>query len=882
MSPPSNTFPFPEAPGPRVPAPRVPEPRVLELRVHGVNNTAPAELLDLAADDVERVAGDRLGSFWTPTPAALDRLRRETDAADRRGFVPRRIRREAYSWGGLVRTTPEPTGPGGALVAGLARVGWALLLPFSIANAAAWCWRLPTDGRTAALSARAGLVRLFGVLLTLLLSTTVMSVAVDLLAVQCYAGGSLVCTVLPQPFEALALWTPWRRMALFSLVPVLVVAGLWLLSGISRLRYDVADRYLDARDPPTPADSVGVQSAGGPLLARPQFWSSRGETHRLSLGHLAAGLSLVSVELGAQAVVDGGGSGLNASAGVSGGLLLTALITVFGTRTLLVEGVASSSTGRWQTTLAGLCGAGYLTTVGLLLAGRAPTGGVGASARSAFTVAAVTLLALVGLMLAIIASSVFFRSTRTGAERRFEAWHGLAPAVFLSLALGIGLVLSSLVTVAAGDWLNGGSGASALLGSGPVGAEPAAAVRAICADTCVSPDPRLTVPMLYPWFGGVALILFAVALLIVGAALVRPRSVARRVAAWTPPSPADETSAVDQPMPVGSAAELLALLGPVRDRKRATAARLHLVEPAVAIVAGAAVLAVLTTEWLSWLYPQLSASPVPAEVRAAWIGNAGWVRAWLDVAMGAWAGIAALALAGLVFPAGAGRSTRPLAIVWDLACFLPRAGHPLGAPCYAERAVPEVSRRILWWLHPESEAPTTGRREVVLAAHSMGAVVSLAALFSLSSHPEWARLRPRMSLLTFGVQLRPYFGRFFPELLGPAVLGSTPCLRPRLWAADPWAADAAAGATPVPAADAAAAGPLVPARRWVSLWRATDPLGFPAFSNRRDVNPIDEFADEIDTSGYTGAVGGHGEYYRTRQYRSALADLAAAVRPGPD
>lgn len=851
-------------------------PTVLELRVHGINNTTPQDLLDLSPDEVERIAGDALGSFWRPTPASLERRRTGGADSDRRGFVPDGIQREAYSWGGMVRSTPDAAGPGGAVLAGLARVGWALLLPFSIANAAAWSWRLPTDGRTAGLSIRAGVVRLFAALLTLLLVATATSLALDLLALQCYRDGTLQCTVLPHAFAAPAGWSAGRRMALFSLAPIALVVGLWLLSNLSRLRYDVADRYLAARDVSAPAAAAAPAAApppAGPLLARPDFWSNRGETHRLSLAHLAAGLGLVSLILSTQDAVDGGGWPGAVLAALSAGLLFAALATAFGTRTMPVETVAGGRARRWHGVLVSLCGGVYaLTLVALVAGGPAEDA---ARAGSALTVSVLALLGLVGLMLLLIVASAFFRRpVRPGQSRRTEAWHGLAPAVFLALALGVGLIWSSLVTVGVADWLNGAAGASALLSDGPTAAAPLLP----CQDGCAAPDPLLRVPTIYPWFGGLSLALLALAILPIGAALLRSRTVAARAAAWGQARERADLAASGTDMPVGSVEELTALLGPVRDRKRVTAARLHLVEPVAGIVAAGAFVAVAVTAGLSLAYPFVPQllpkdAPVAAAFGSAFAASAGGIRAWLDVAMAAWTGIAVLVLAGLALPPGAGRALRPLAIIWDLACFLPRAGHPLGAPCYTERAVPEVSRRMLWWLRQEPGVPSGRANEVVLSAHSMGAVVAVCALFSLSSHREWATLQARVSLLTFGVQLRPYFGRFFPELLGPDALGTTGCLRPRLWAADPWQPDAAAPASPGAGA--------VPARRWISLWRLTDPLGFPAASNAPTGNAIDRFADEIDTTGYTGAVGTHGEYYRTRQYRVALAELARAADASP-
>ncbi len=117
---------------------------VLELRVHGVSNTPPPAMLDLPAAGLTS-RGDELGGFWAPTHDAVSGL-----APRDRGWVPPGIRREAYSWGGMARSSPPGVGPAAAkaAVALVARIGWILLMPFGIANLAFWA-RVPRPGGTA-------------------------------------------------------------------------------------------------------------------------------------------------------------------------------------------------------------------------------------------------------------------------------------------------------------------------------------------------------------------------------------------------------------------------------------------------------------------------------------------------------------------------------------------------------------------------------------------------------------------------------------------------------------------------------------------------------------------------------------------------------------
>ena len=231
-----------------------------------------------------------------------------------------------------------------------------------------------------------------------------------------------------------------------------------------------------------------------------------------------------------------------------------------------------------------------------------------------------------------------------------------------------------------------------------------------------------------------------------------------------------------------------------------------------------------------------------------------------------------------------------VAIVWDITCFLPRTAQPFGPPCYAERAVPDVAQRLCDWL---GESPD---RRAVLAAHSMGAMVAVAALGLLGATSP--QVLPRVSLLTFGVQLRVFFGRFLPGLVGPRVLHTFPAQAPRPWRRDPWMADVTADKRvwdppPESGGFGRLQGDLLPRPgvRWINLWRLTDYLGFPAVAGFRSLqhgsarwdNRVDVYAREVDRTVEPPIVVAHNDYIRVETYETQLLELAnvSNVSRGP-
>ena len=179
---------------------------------------------------------------------------------------------------------------------------------------------------------------------------------------------------------------------------------------------------------------------------------------------------------------------------------------------------------------------------------------------------------------------------------------------------------------------------------------------------------------------------------------------------------------------------------------------------------------------------------------------------------------------------------RPVGVLWDLSCFWPRVAHPFSPPCYAERAVPDLYERLHYCTREE--------RRTLLSGHSLGSFLAVAAICRLPHNYDTATgPRENLGLLTYGSQLRYYWGRAFPGAFGPQVLGNHPATRLPLGQYEyPPPSNRCAGA-PRQATIASQLGvratpadslgqPDVPCR-WVNLYRLTDPLGFTVFSDDR-------------------------------------------------
>ncbi|MGW6375940.1 hypothetical protein ACWFRB_07735 [Rhodococcus sp. NPDC055112] len=769
-------------------------PDVLELRIHGVSNTPPHRMLDVQPDEVRRVGGDDLAGFWAVSGDAAAEL-----TPDQRGYTPPGIRREAYSWGALARTTSGVALPMyRTLLAVLIRAAWCLVLPYGLANLAYWARDLGRNTRHVFWTA--AVVRLFGLGLTLLFVSTVVTVCSDLIALQYLHFG---IGRLPTQIGAVADWTPTQRLAASMVVPVLAVALLWGVSWRSRTRYDVDNSVQNTR--------VAEET---PMVRRPGFWNNSAHAAETALIHVGASVAAVVAMTALFELPNGQQSPrwMWVTAAVAGAAIVGAVVRLVRTSANASDvPVAPARTVHWTTWAVLAVSVAVFVAHALLL-----TLGPGSCRQDGESAARLEgLIAIPATLLVLLLVPALAFAAR--GRKPLRAWGGRAVGVFLLLALGAAMLLSNLVVVGVGNWLNGTGGAADLVATEPT----------TNADT-------IRIPAFFAWFGvglvvSGALVLAAVPVFAIAA--TRWAAAIRRLPPPAPP-PAPPT-----------------LADPSTGRARLVASAAHRAEPMVGVLAALTIVAltpcVLLAGWQSQEHDEPSAAQVLADL--------GVLPATVLVV--------ALAGALILRPDGA----RPLGIVWDLLCVVPRAAHPFGPPSYSERAVPELVIRCESWLRDPNH-------KVVLSAHSIGSVLAAAVVLD----PRSTALVERGALLTYGSQLRGYFGRIFPELFGPDVLATVPARAARLIATDEFRDDtadtrpAAGRQTLVGLLDTSEGDP-----RWVNLWRDTDYLGFPAYS--RAANPVDVAADEIDRSGYLPEVASHSGYVRTPQYREALTGLVGRI-----
>lgn len=916
-------------------------PRVLELRIHGVNNTPPHAMLEVAEGDAERVRGDTLGSFWAPSASALAHAR--SVPATHHDHVGADVRREAYSWGPMARASARV--PFLGTVAGyLSQAGWLFLLPLGFANVAYWSRRLRGPGRY---GRGASSIRIFALGLSLFVVTSFAVVGMGIVASQCFRDAASVpadgpvaaitCAALPSWLHWLGGYSWASRLVIASLVPVVALVFLQWLSRATSVRYEG----------PTSAPVAGSRDVGvkpedqaTPVLGRAGLWSRSELARSMAWAHLAGGLALLAAVLSWNHVYVAGATirpaclaartYVTTSACLTtaiaeqpwfGGLLVTSFgvlawavvvtararadampaagsarrsVAVFvvaavlfaatvasvwirnapqpdgpslaglgaapGVLLLILLGIALAGLG-WRRGKVSL--AWYLLALAVVvvlgIGGAGVAWHVGTFERPAVPLAALGLLTL--LFLSLRPAPDGTGRTESGPARpwREQAWSGAAPGVFLLLSLGAQMLLASLAVVAVGDWLNGEADAGALQGGG----------------TVTIPGPYVDFSVAMP--AAIGLLLGFLLVLV-----ARMWFLGRRALPPAPlGEPADELRTAAErdsttQHPAGTLAELTARDGLRAEivRRRRVAALAHRAEVVAGFLAGGFAVAVGSTVLLG------AAGDLPV----------GAVRAGLVAMAALWASVVLR-----VITAGSSAGGRPIALIWDLMCFLPRSAHPFGPPCYADRAVPEIAARMDAWLRgddlptpaadrtPQERAAVGGRR-VVLSAHSQGAVLAVAALFTEDTVATARNddRAGRVALLTYGTQLRTYFGRMFPEVLGPAVLGTPGVERAVIGRPDPWARDLeprpGAGPDPISAAgpdQTSVVGVLRgtdPSRpAWVNVWRRTDYLGFPVASYRPNV--IDRGAEELDTTAYVATVATHGGYPRAGAYRRAMREV---------
>ncbi|MDL5199917.1 hypothetical protein [Streptomyces sp. ALI-76-A] len=630
--------------------------------------------------------------------AAVFRRAEDADAESRPDAHRGRPVPEAYVWCNL--TSGNGT-----------RALWLLLLPFMVVNLAHWM-RPTARGRTRTVRLYGLLVRLTGLTLTVLLVAAACEVALDLAAWQC--AGTSACAerhswlgfLSPEVSDG-GWWSrPGRRLVVAALVPAVLTALLWYLSHRTWSAYESQQPMSRAPEP--------EEETGHTALGRPGFWYGRRLVARLRAAHTAAGLLTVAAAVGTSAARFDHRPGGPALLDVLGRLLETALV-VAAAAVVWVVCRRGRSEHRLDRELdehlvrrLPLAAVALLVLTGVYAgwerpgwqsAGRLP----GDATFGALTLAQGLLVIALGVVAHVL--------HRVRPDARV-ALRGLGGPAVAMLACALGGVMSGGVSQRVADWLDG-TGTNI-------------------------PGP----PVLLTWQASVIPPMLLVLLVLLGW-LGRRTWLLRRL----------ELAAVERDY-AGEPQDITRTRRIARARAMATltdrAPLLVAVVSTTTLLLGAAALAGATTTEQT---PAEAARPAYAVVESA---------AETAEALGSWL----IGLGFILFVTWGRRAykdpsaRRTIGILWDVGTFWPRAAHPFAPPCYAERAVPDLTWRMATWTR------ATGGR-LVISGHSQGSVLAAAAAWQLEPSA-----RGRVALLTYGSPLERLYGRWFPAHFGPAALSA--------------------------------------------------------------------------------------------------------------
>jgi hypothetical protein len=801
---------------------------VVELRVHGVSGTPPEELLDRTV--VQRVAGDATAGFYRPS-LIEERTDDQPDGPPGSGAPL-----EAYSWGGLTSGAPS-------------RALWLLLLPFTLVNLGPRL-RPPSAQPGWALRGLWTTTRALGLSLTAGFVLTASGVGMDLFAWQCGSGRVRTCGGSP---GFLLTWVrhldAGQRLAVGALVPLIMLGVLAVVSLTTAARYEaVAPQGVDrlglnrprrrkGERPPVDDSPAYDPDDPDPDLSHPALWYGRHLVRRLRHLHLQVGLATV---VAAAVAPVGTALGTAAQAGAATVLVLALMLTcssaVTGRRSD-VDLVHHAPAALWTlTALTVLLGLVALLTAGDALAGSESPGLPG------YAGTATVLFA--GQTLTVLAAAVCVFALRRRARRIRAGGHpslpraplaGYAAVVGTSFALLLAGGFSAGAYIFGAAWLRAGDLWPSF-----------GAVRQAVTDFDI-PESMLVGASSFAFVIAWAVL---VALAILGWAAYRlclPHRWSDGVAVLDVEYPGVARNRVRD-------AQILRVWWVARLADHAGKVIGALLVP---VVAYAVVVAFLVGGGIRWaalgaVVDAVTGSPVV-------------------VALGAYlvvyflAGFVALAALAFRVPT----TRRLVGIMWDLASFWPRAAHPLAAPAYSERTVPDLMTRIRWYA-TATDAWGYPTGAVVLAGHSQGSVISDAVLAQFATAErlglEERPVLPHVAFLSYGCVLRRLYASFFPAYLAPDRL-------------DDLATELTAGGGPC---------------RWRNLWRRSDYLGgavdtepwramdpvLPA-TGRTDRRLVDPRYEPVPGDLAPPPAGRHSGFHRDPAFQGCVGELAAMLPAEP-